>query len=93
MDWKSYDPGWLVELARVQFPQEAWLPAALERCERAAWQSKSYLAFIERERATSRESEWEFGFNLTLRHGDYGELVLDVLRNREIGGIEFLSRL
>jgi len=30
--WRSYDPSWLVALAKEQFPDEKWLQESLKNC-------------------------------------------------------------
>lgn len=87
MNWIPYNPSWLIELARLQYPQVAWLPEALARCTHYLDQGDGYFAFVERERATSPESEWGFKSNLILKHQN-GDIVLDILRNNHIGGME-----
>lgn len=92
-DWKPYDPGWLVEWVRANVPEEPWLPEALARCTRAAWGGRAYLYFVDPADANRPGAEWQIDGSVTLHHPQEGTLVLDVLRGRRIGGIEFLARL
>jgi hypothetical protein len=93
MDWKPYDPTWLVEWVRDNVPGEPWLPDALARCTRAAWQGRAYLCFVDPAAANQPGAEWQIDRGITLHHPAEGMLVLDVLTGRRIGGIEFLARL
>lgn len=93
MDWKSYDPTWLVRLARTSFPQDPWLAEALTTCTRAVQESRAYLRFVDATDANQPGSEWQFERNIVLEHPGEGDLVLDVLRGGRVGGVEFLSRL
>lgn len=93
MQWKPYDPGWLVELARGSRPDEPWLAEALARCTRAAEESRAYLYFVDPARPDEPGSEWQFEQNVLLAHPREGDLVLDILRGRRVGGVEFLKRV
>jgi hypothetical protein len=92
-DWKPYDPAWLVDLAKEQFPEETWLPAALAACTMARQESAAYIHFVGRDDSDEPVSEWESQTDLTLKHPTEGELVLDVLEGNRIGGVEFLAKL
>ncbi len=93
MQWKPYDPGWLVELARESRPDEPWLAEALARCTRAAGESRAYIYFVDPAHPGEPGSEWRFEENVLLEHPREGQLVLDVLRGRRVGGVEFLKRI
>ncbi len=93
MDWKPYDPTWLVEWVREHVPGEPWLADALARCTRAARGGRAYLYFVDASNANQPGGEWQIDDSLTLDHPKEGTLVLDVLSGRRIGGIEFLARL
>jgi len=92
-DWEPYDPTWLVELAREQAPEYPWLPSALSTCTRRRWRGQAYMAFVNSDRPNEPDSEWQFVENVVLEHSSQGELVLDILTERRVGGVEFLSRI
>ena len=93
MQWKPYDPGWLVELARGSHPDEPWLAEALSRCTRAAQETPAYVYFVDPTPPNEPGSQWRFQENVVLEHPKEGGLVLDVLEGGRIGGVEFLKRL
>jgi hypothetical protein len=93
MDWKPYDPAWLVALAREQHPDLPWLADALAGCTRAAWESRAYVHFVDPADANQPGSAWQFEENVVLEHPREGEIVLDVLRGQRVGGAEFLKHL
>ncbi|HYW10931.1 MAG TPA: hypothetical protein VE871_03215 [Longimicrobium sp.] len=93
MDWKPYDPAWLVDWVRAHRPDLPWLPDALWRCTRAAEDGRAYLRFVDAAAPDEPGSDWQFAENVTLEHPKEGTLVLDVLTGRRVGGIEFLRRL
>jgi hypothetical protein len=92
-DWKPYDPAWLVELAKEQLPEEAWLPAALAACTMARQESAAYIHFVKPADPDEPGSEWQVQTDLLLKHPTEGELVLDILEGNRIGGVEFLAKL
>ena len=93
MEWEPYDPTWLVEWVRKNVPGEPWLADALARCTRGAWGGRAYLYFVDPTDANQPGAEWQIADSVTLDHPKEGTLVLDVLSDRRIGGIEFLARL
>ena len=90
MEWKPYDPSWLVVIAKRERAKEIWLIEALARCIRAWVECKSYIYFVDATNPNQPGSEWQFKKNILL---DNGRLVLDVLEGGRIGGVEFLDRL
>jgi len=93
MKWVSFDPSWLVALAQEQLPDEKWLPKALAACRSCSWESRAYAHFVDNSNPNQPGSKWQFERNLVLFDAKEGELVLDVLTERRIGGVEFLQRL
>jgi hypothetical protein len=93
MDWQPYDPTWLVEWVRENRPEAAWVADALARCTRAAEGGRAYLYFVDPVDANQPGAEWQMAENVALEHPTEGTLVLDVLVDRRIGGMEFLRRL
>ncbi len=91
--WVAYDPGWLVEAAAREYPDQPRLAAALARCTRARWESSAYIRFVTARRADRPGAEWQFESSLMLDDTVHGTVVLDILRDGRIGGAEFLSRL
>jgi len=90
-NWEKYNPTWLVELAQLLLPNEAWLAEALAECTQYYQDGPSYLYFIDRDAAPNRNSEWAFERNIILRHPTRGEVVLDILKNKKVGGVELLN--
>ena len=93
MNWEPYDPSWLVRLARAQEPDESWLPLALSHCTSCCWRGRAYVYFVDPSNANEPGADWQFKENIALYDASEGELLLDILRDGRVGGIEFLSRL
>ena len=92
-DWSQYDPTWLIQLATQQAREYPWLPSALSKCTRSRWRGEAYLSFVDAVRPNEPGSEWQFVENIVLQHPTQGELVLDILTEQRVGGVEFLSRI
>jgi len=86
--WEPYDPSWLVELAREQVAEEPWLPDALAGCRRAWKESDLYTYFVTPHKQNLPGGEWQFDYNIVLEHPTKGSLVLDILKDGRVGGVE-----
>ncbi|MCP4445338.1 MAG: hypothetical protein GY811_08345 [Myxococcales bacterium] len=91
--WETYDPSWLVELAKQQRPELPWLIQALAACINAMRESDLYIRFVDSVNANKPGADWQFDHSLRLRHPEYGELILDILKGQRVGGVEFYDRL
>ncbi len=91
--WQPYDPTWLVDLARVQKPRRPEIAEALARCTLARVESVAYTYFVDPVNANGPGAEWQFSENVILESLDRGQLVLDVLKDGRIGGVELLARV
>jgi hypothetical protein len=98
MSWIPYDPTWLVRLATLHAPEEPWLAEALAKCTRTFVDSHGddCLYFVDPSRPNEPGSEWQFVSNIILDNEpticpDRRDIVLDVLTDRRIGGLEFFS--
>src|SRR5579859_3718878 len=76
--WAPYDPGWLVDAARRQYPAVPKLSEALSRCTRARHEGKCYVRFVSSLRANRPGAAWQFGKSITLEDTAQGDVVLDV---------------
>jgi hypothetical protein len=92
LPWQSFDPSWLVELAREQHPDDKALHAALAECRQAQVQP-AYIRFVSGARPNQRGSAWQFGRNVALLDPLYGEVILEVLKDGRIGGAELWERM
>jgi hypothetical protein len=92
-EWEDYDPGWLVELARTVEAEEPGLAAAFSRCARCSVESEAYIYFVDPHAPNQPGSEWQFDRNVLLVSSVEGIVVVDVLADGRVGGIEFLDRL
>ena len=52
-----------------------------------------YICFVSGERPNQLDSEWQFEENIVLEHETEGVIVLDILKDGRIGGIEFVNQI
>jgi len=91
MKWETYNPEWLVELAAEQIPEETEIIKSIRNCTKVLRESKAYIYFALPPNKPG--SEWIFKKNIMLKHKTNGQIVLDILSNDKIGGVEFLKFL
>lgn len=92
-NWKPYNPQWLIELASTQLHDNQKIIDALSNCVKAKQESRAYIYFVNGENPNQPKSEWQFDKNIILKDKKEGTIVIDVLKNGKIGGIEFLKYL
>jgi len=93
MKWEAYDPAWLVALVREQCPDEPWLADAAATCTRCQVESRAYIYFVDGASPNQPRSPWQFERNIVLSSPSEGEIVLDILTDQRIGGVEFVRRI
>lgn len=91
--WQHHNPKWLLHDASRYFAKRPWLETAIANCKAALWESSAYVYFVDPTNANKVGSLWQFDFNLQIENTRHGNLVLDILKDKQIGGIEFLDRL
>lgn len=91
--WQPFDPTWLVELVRAQCPKMPRLADSLAKTTEYFPRSVAYWYFVNPANANKPGAEWQFFGNVHLNGGERGPLVLDVLKDGRVGGVEFLARL
>ena len=55
------------------------------------WESKAYYKFVDSTSANKPGSKWQFKENIILEHPKYKTIVLDILQDDQLGGIEFIK--
>ena len=92
-DWEPYDPSWLIAVANVQAPDDLVLLAGLARSTRAIRQNPAYVRFVSPMNANQPGADWQFERNVIFPDTPYGFVVVDVLKDGRIGGIEFVDQV
>ena len=91
--WEPYDPSWLVAQARAQFPEQPELAEAFSRCVLARGAGGPYVDFVDPKNANQPGAAWQFDRNVTLEDTEFGDVIVDVLKDGRIGSIELLDML
>ncbi len=91
--WETYNPQWIVDIAKKQIPDKPEIILALSKCIKAKIESRAYIYFVNRDNSNKPNSEWQFEENIILEDKKNGTIILDVLKGNKIGGIEFLKHL
>lgn len=84
---------WIITLIKEQEPDRLDLIDQLQMSERKKWIRQPYVSFVSSERPNLPGSEWQFEENIVLEHETEGTIVLDILKDGRIGGIEFISQI
>lgn len=85
MDWVPYNPAWLVEAAKKNFPAETNLHAALAACTRAKGE-EPVIYFVD-----PTSSDWHVDRDFRINDTPRGDIEIDLLKDGRVGGVEFLQ--
>jgi hypothetical protein len=90
---EGFDPRTLIESVRAQAPEYPWLPDALNHCGAGLWENRAYVRYVDSRNANQTGAEWQFKTNVVLSHELLGTVVLDILKDNRLGGIEFVDKI
>ena len=88
---EAFDPKSIIELVKTQHPEKSEIIENLETCKAGYWKSKAYIYFISTTNPNQPNSNWQHKESIVLEDEKKGTIVIDVLKENKIGGIEFLS--
>lgn len=80
----------LIELVREQAPERLELVKQLEQSVFRKWIRQPYVQFVSDENADGPGSIRE---SIVIEHPSEGTMVVDVLKDGRIGGIEFVNQI
>ncbi|PXY38734.1 hypothetical protein DMB65_21530 [Flavobacterium cheongpyeongense] len=86
----------LVEIIKIlekEEPKNENLIQLCKNCKGGNWESKAHFRFVNPNNANQPNSEWQFQDNIIIEHNEIGTIVIDLLKNNKIGGIELLNQL
>ncbi len=93
MKGKYFKIEWIIKLISEQEPERTDLFEQLNRIGEKSWPRQAYINFVSTEKPNQVGSEWQFKESIVLEHENEGTIVLDILKDGRIGGIEFLSQI
>ena len=82
----------IIDFIKLNLPKDLYSTDDL-KAEFGNWKSKAYYRFVSSKNANKPGSEWQFHDNIILEHEKHGTIILDILENNRIGGIEFYKFL
>lgn len=88
-----FDIEWIIEMIKEQEPDRVDLIDQLKKSERKKWIRQPYISFVSGERPNQLGSEWQIEKNIVLENEKEGTIVLDILKDGRIGGIEFINQI
>ena len=80
----------IIDLVRQQEPLRQDIVKSLKKYSAGKWTSSGYYKFSAPKNG-NKGSGWEFRENIVLEHEFLGLIVLDLLKNGRIAGIEFIN--
>lgn len=83
----------IIELIKEQEPERLDLIKELEKSKIRRWIRQPYVSFVSSENANEPGAQWQFKENVVLEHDGEGTIVLDILQDGRIGGIEFVNQI
>jgi hypothetical protein len=81
----------IIKLVEEQESSRQDVIEALKNCSAGQWTSNGYFQFVSSENANQPNSEWQHDECLVIEQKDKGDIVIDVLKDGRIGGIEFID--
>jgi len=88
-----FDMDDIVKLVETQEPTRIDLIIALRNCKGGHWTSEAYYQFVDSHNANQPNSDWQHDQCIVLEQKDKGDIVIDLLKEGRIGGIEFIDLL
>jgi hypothetical protein len=79
----------IIELLEQQEPLRQDVIKALTECRGGRWRGNAYFQFVDSTNANQNGAEWQFDDNIVVEHPKKGTIIIDFLKNKKIGGIEF----
>jgi hypothetical protein len=81
----------IMKLVQEQEPDRQDILAALRNCKGGHWSSSGYYRFVDASNANQTGSEWQHDECIVLEQQNQGDIVIDLLKDGRIGGIEFID--
>lgn len=83
----------IIELVKEQYPTETGIIEGLKNAPEGKWTSNAYYQFVDSSNANAPGADWQFDENIVLEKKGKGDIVLDLLKDGRVGGIEFLDHI
>ena len=87
------DKDLIIELLKEQAPNSEKQIKQLQYMAELKWIKNPYIRFVDNVNANKKDAEWQFKKNIVLEHKTEGTIILDILKDGEIGGFELVKEL
>lgn len=81
----------IIKLVQEQYPDRQDLIDAFQKCTEGSWTSNGYYSFVDSNNANEANAEWQHDECIILEQKDKGDIVIDLLKDGRIGGLEFID--
>lgn len=89
----DFNPTWLIELAKAQKPEAKNFHTALEACTKTVQEKVAYIYFISPKGGNKPGSPWQYSHSVELECPKVGSMVVDMMKDGRVGGIEFIDHI
>ena len=80
----------IIKFVEENYPDRKDIIAGLQNAAGGSWKGKAYFQFVDSTNANKEGAEWQHDECFVL---DEEDIVIDLLKDGRIGGIEFISLL
>lgn len=88
-----YNPDWIIAVVESVAPERIDVIEMLRNCTMAYHRSAAYVQFIDVKNANQESAVWQFKECLRIDHPSHDTILIDILNDGKIGGIEFWKYL
>lgn len=82
----------IIKLVQKQEPDRLEIVAALHNCKGGKWTSNGYYSFVIPDSKPNQPgSNWQHAESIVIEQEQMGDIVIDLLKDGQIGGIEFID--
>lgn len=81
----------IIRLVREQEPDREDIITALQNCKGGHWSSNGYYQFVNSRNPNQTGSDWQHDECIVIEQVNQGDIVIDLLKDGRIGGIEFID--
>lgn len=88
---EEIDLEYIIKLVSEQEPESLDVINALKKCEKGKWDGSAYYRFVNSSNANNPGAVWQHDYCIVLEQENNADIVLDILKDGRIGGIEFIG--
>lgn len=85
----KFDIQKIIKLVQEQKPESQEIVSALQNCQDGHWSGKAYYQFVDSGNPNEPGTEWQHEECIIIEQQNDGDIVIDLLKDGRVGGIEF----